>query len=416
MAGTILYIWDSDYPWDIRTEKICRALVGLGYAVHIAARNRARNLEREVLPEGEVHRLGPLNALPPAFNTLTSFPAFFNPRWVRLIRRIIREQRPDIIMVRDLPLCPLAIRAAWGAGVPVVLDMAENYPAMIRAIWDAKRQRPWDVAVRNPRIVEWVERWCLPRLDAVLVVVEESGDRLVRLGVSADRIALVSNTPPRARALGDGRPYRPLDRRQPLEVVYLGLMEIPRGVKELLEAAAMLAQDAPIRLTLIGDGRDLDLLKNHAEKLGLSRDVVRFLGRVPNPEALRLVASADVGVVPHHADEAWNTTIPNKLFDYMAAGLPVVSSNAVPCRRILETSGAGLVYASGDARDLARALTALRDAEARRKYGSAGRAAIAERWHWERSVAALEECLGRLARTAAPDGPPVATETAPRRD
>ena len=51
----------------------------------------------------------------------------------------------------------------------------------------------------------------------------------------------------------------------------------------------------------------------------------------------------DVGLVPHHADEAWNTTIPNKLFDYMAAGLPVISSDARPCARILRSTGAGLI-------------------------------------------------------------------------
>ncbi len=402
MAGTILYVWDADYPWDVRTEKVCRALVNLGYRVHIAARNRARRPEREPLPEGLVHRLGALKALPRSLDTVSSFPAFFNPRWTRLIRRIIRTERPDLVMVRDLPLCPLAIREARRAGVPVVLDMAENYPAMIRAIWDANRQRPWDVAIRNPRIVEWVERWCLPRLDGILVVVEESADRLVRTGVPADRIALVSNTPPRARALGDGRAYRELGRDEPLQVVYLGLMELPRGVRELMKAAALMAPEAPVRLTLIGDGRDLEVLKRDAADLGLSGEAVRFLGRVPNAEALRLVAQADVGVVPHLADEAWNTTVPNKLFDYMAAGLPVVSSSAEPCRRILETSGAGLVYPSGDVAALARALIAMRDATARQRFGQAGRRAITEHWNWERSVDALERCL---AATTGRPGP-----------
>lgn len=394
MPAAVLYVWDADYPWDVRTEKICRALTARGHDVHIAARNTRRRPEREVLPEGTVHRLAPFEALPASVAAVTGFPAFFNPRWRRLIRSAIRQSKARVVIVRDLPLCPAAISEARRAGIPVVLDMAENYPAMIRAIWDSGTHRAWDVLIRNPRLVELVERWCLPRVDRILAVVEESAARLVQLGVAPNRIALVSNTPSRSRAEGSERTYRSLGPADALEVVYLGLMELARGVGELLEAVALLVEKGTrVRVTLIGDGRDRARFEQQAHTLGLHGVHARFLGMVPNAEALVMVAEADVGVVPHRADEAWNTTIPNKLFDYMAAGLPVVSSDAVPCRRIVETTGAGIVYPSGNAAALARALEALKDPDQRRRCGSAGREAIRRTLHWERSVEALEQCL-----------------------
>ena len=47
MAKKIVYIWDGDYPWDIRVEKICLSLVNAGYEVHIAARNLEQKVDYE---------------------------------------------------------------------------------------------------------------------------------------------------------------------------------------------------------------------------------------------------------------------------------------------------------------------------------------------------------------------------------
>lgn len=382
----IAYLWDADYPWDVRTQKVCAALTRAGHEVVIVARNKAWDAERERLPEGEVRRMRPVRALGRRLDVALGFPAFFNPRWIGHLDAAVQEAPTDLIIVRDLPLCPTALFVGRRRGVPVMLDMAENYAAMIRETWDAGLQRPLDVLVRNPSIIAAIERWCVARVDHILTVVEESSTRVAALGVPASRMTVVSNTPPRARARAA------VARRAdgPLEVVYLGLMEVARGVAELTEAAALLRdRGVPVRLQLIGGGRDLDRFRARAAELGLGEDVVRFHGFVPNAEALRLVAQADVGVVPHHADESWNTTIPNKLFDYMAAGLAVVTSDAVPAARVVRQTAAGLVFRSGDASDLASALEQLADEGLRARSAAHGTRAILDRYHWERDVDAL---------------------------
>jgi glycosyltransferase involved in cell wall biosynthesis len=280
-----------------------------------------------------------------------------------------------------------------------MLDMAENYPAMIRAVWAAGRQRVWDVLARNPRAVAWVERWCLPQLDGVLVVVEESGERLRSLGVPAERITVVSNTPSRDRVT----PSAAAPAGDRLRLVYLGLMEIPRGVGDLLRAVRQLVDAGTrVHVSLIGDGRDLALFHTLAQELRLARDTVEFLGRVPYEQALTIVAQAHVGIVPHHADDAWNTTIPNKLFDYMAAGLAVITSDAVPAARIVHATQAGVVFRSKDAADLARAIGELRHAPLREQCAAAGRRAILERYSWERDVERLLQTVQRLVRRPEP--------------
>jgi len=390
----LLYVWDADYPWDVRAEKICATCTEAGYDVHIAARNRAWRPLIQHLPEGTVHRMAPWRWAGQRLDGVLGFPAFFSPRWVVHLARVARTVRPSVLVVRDLPLCPTAIWVGRRYGVPVVLDMAENYPAMMRKNFEAGRHRPIDYIVRNPAAVAAVERYCLPRVARVLVVVEESAARLQRLGVPATRIALVSNTPPLARV--EGRPAaRAGDGAGPLTLVYVGILEVPRGISDLLEAVRLLRGSSPtVRAVVIGTGRDADVFRTHAAALGLTSAEATFCGHVQSHEEVRrLVREADIGVLPHRVSEAWNTTIPNKLFDYMAVELPVITSDAAPFARIVRETGAGVVFQSQDPASLADAVRTLFDGARRRSCGAAGLAAVRARYHWEHDAQMLLEAL-----------------------
>jgi len=129
---------------------------------------------------------------------------------------------------------------------------------------------------------------------------------------------------------------------------------------------------------------------------------VRFLGYVNRETALATaVREADIGVLPNHSNEAWNTTIPNKLFDYMAEALPVLSSSVAPFARIVRETHAGEVFEAGNARSLADAIRRLSDPDRRAACGAAGRRAVLERYHWERDTDVLLQGLELAARSVA---------------
>jgi glycosyltransferase involved in cell wall biosynthesis len=389
-ALRVVYLWDADYPWDVRTEKICATLTSAGHDVHIVARNRARRALIERRPEGTVHRMRPWPLAGRRLDVALGFPAFFNPRWTATLARALRSVRPDVLIARDLPLAPTAITIARRYGIPVVLDMAENYPAMMRMIFDEHVQKPVDYLVRNPAAVAAVERYAIRRVDRVMVVIEEMEERLRALGVAADRIHLVSNTPPASRAAASSV-RRTRRANAELSLVYLGLLEMSRGIMEMVDAAAILRdRGRPVRVTIVGSGRDRERFVERASALGLASDLVSFPGFVPrHADALEIVASADVGVLPHRTNELWNTTIPNKLFDYMAAGLPVLTSDALPFARIVREADAGVVFESGSAGALADAVEQFADADVRARYGTNGRRAIREEYNWERDLQGL---------------------------
>ena len=93
---------------------------------------------------------------------------------------------------------------------------------MMRGLWETGVHRPTDVLVRNPAATAAVERWVLKRIDHVLVVVEESGERLRALGVPDECVTVVSNTPSLSRL----RELSPRVHMQgkPIELIYLGLL------------------------------------------------------------------------------------------------------------------------------------------------------------------------------------------------
>ncbi len=393
MKHRLLYVWDADYPWDVRTEKIASALTLAGHEVHIAARNKAWRPTPEQLPEGTVHRMPPWRAVGQRLDSALSFPAFFSPRWLGLVNRVIRDHSIDAVIVRDLPLCPTAIWVAHRHGIPVIWDMAEDYPGMMRATWDAGRQGPFDFFVRNPGAVAAVERYCLPRLDRIVVTAREAADRIIGLGANPEIISIVHNTPSSSNA-SDTEPSHSRNPDAPIELVYLGLLETPRGIGELLEAVALLRSSTRrFRLTLIGGGRDESLLKNRAQELGLGEDEVTFTGFLPHAEALRRVAAADIGINPLQDTAVFQTCIPNKVFDYMAAGIPVVSSDMRACHRLLDETNAGTVFPSGNPAELARILETLSTDSQRRTLGENGRRAIRDSYNWESDSAVLEQTI-----------------------
>jgi glycosyltransferase involved in cell wall biosynthesis len=308
------------------------------------------------------------------------FPAFFNPLWINAIWRTVRRCRAKTLIVRDVPLALTSLLVGRAFGIPVVLDLAENYSAMIQDVWDTGRARFGDRLVRNPRLVRLVERISVRHADHILVVVDESRERLAQMGVPTSKMTVVMNTPALDRWSEPGRESdRRLEarRRDELVLVYLGLLEAPRGLGTAIRAMGEVRRRLPLaRLVVIGSGRDEERFREEARIAGVA-------GWVEYREALGYLSRCDVGLVPHHATESWQTTIPNKLFDYMSLGKAVIVSNARPTERIVSEERCGLVFRDRDATSLAEAIVAMRDPAVREACGRRGREAVRRRYNWE---------------------------------
>jgi glycosyltransferase involved in cell wall biosynthesis len=397
----ICKIWDADYPWDIRVEKVATSLTEAGHAVHLVCRNLERRPRLEHNGVFTIHRLPAVTSALGPLNSVANFPYPMNPVWFHAMAQVVRRTSADVILVRDIPLVIPALVLGRRYRRPVILDLAENYPAMLR---DRLRYTPTGLlgkTVRHPMLAQVTERLALRFADHIIVVVEESRDRLIAAGVPTDRVSVVGNTP----RLGQWTPSAaPADGRtghEETRIVYLGNLDGSRGLDVAIRAVHHLkAAGHRIALDAIGGGPNLEALRRLAASLEVS-DRVTLPGRLPFREVERRFARADVGLIPHYSTEAWNSTIPNKLFDYMVLGLPVIVSDARPTARIVEATACGEVFRDRDVADLARCMVALTNASRRKIEGDNGRAAVYTRYNWMHDARIFVDVVERVGRRGA---------------
>ena len=379
----ILYIWDADYPWDVRVEKICRSLMSAGNEVHIASRNLKRNPTYEEDQGLHIHRMRTWKN--DKLNYVCSFPAFFSPFWRRFLDSIIAGYHIDQIIVRDLPMAIAGIWAGKRHGLPVIFDMAEDYVTMVRDIWRARKFQGFNLVVRNPYLAGMVEHYALPRFDHVLVVVEEAREIAMQAGASSENITIVGNTP----QLAEDKSNSDENRTTPKQLfqfkdhyiaVYTGGIQLGRGLQVVFEALPEIVKKIPeFVFVIIGAGYAVEQLKKMAREKGIDKFIC-WTGWVNHEELFQYICAADVGIIPHYRSAHVDTTIPNKIFDHMACGLPVIASDAPPMQRIIEETGAGLVFTSGNSADLIQAVMQVYTSH--ENYGERGCVAVRKTYNW----------------------------------
>jgi glycosyltransferase involved in cell wall biosynthesis len=405
----ILHVWRRPYPFDIRVQKISRTLGLAGHEVHIAATNSGSEPEAAPVEGLTVHRLPPLPGPLQQLGRLTGYPSPWNPRWMAGLRRICARVQPEALLVRDIHLMPLCARTARRLGIPIVLDLPENWPALWTVWRETEGINLQNVLTRSVRLCRRAERAAVRAADHVLVCVEEMRDRLLTLGVPEQRITLVRNTPdldryPRLDAAQQDRAARiRAGLGADFVIAYGGEVEPFRGLDTLLHALALLRPTVPgAKLLLVGPSKGGNKRKilAVAARLGVT-DAVLFTGWLEQADLLDHVLAADVGAATFYACEQFETTLTNKLFDYMSLGKPVLATDVRPMRRILEECACGLLVPSRDGEAAAAALRRLLDPRYRQQLGENGIRAVRDKYQW-----------------AVSDGPAVARLFAalPRRD
>lgn len=238
---------------------------------------------------------------------------------------------------------------------------------------ERSRMGPW-----WKRWALWNERRWLPSADALIVASTPWIDHLRMLyGSVPDPAVAVINVPESTEVVArDLRPELGLDPGTPI-LLYQGSIQENRGIEPAIEAVPLLED---VVLVIVGYGYYRDALEDLVARRGLS-DRVRFFGPIPNRDLLHWTASADVGLCNIvNASLSYYTTLPNKLFEYMMAEVPVLGSDSPGIGRVVEETGVGEVVDPVDPESLAAATRKILADPA--PYQAACRQAR-ERYNWD---------------------------------
>jgi glycosyltransferase involved in cell wall biosynthesis len=393
----ICFAYKEDYPWDVRVEKITKSFHDRGDNVELVCRNLDQRETNDLIGGVRVHRLPKFNFLPRFIRLLLNAPVFFNPFWLYLLFIIVRRTRSDLIIVRDLPLMMAGIIVGKFTGTKVVFDMAECYPEMYRSSMEAVKVSFLTRIVKSPRLAEFYERISVKWCDHVFVMIEESKSRLINKEVDENKITIVSNTPIIESSVCEPKAHH----GEALSIIYVGFLTKIRGLDLLIKAVRRCLDSSEgssqIQVNIIGEGSDKNNLERLVKDLNLENNV-KVHGWLSHESAREYMSSANVGCLTYRFCGHWNHTIPNKIFDYMRAGLPVLTTNVKPISRIIESEECGLSSSDSDIDEIARNLTLLKDPSLRQRLGNNGQAAVMRQYNWSVELERMFRAADLLAR------------------
>jgi len=254
----------------------------------------------------------------------------------RLMAKAATALCPDVVVASDLTAWAAGVRVKRRTGARLICDARD-------LVTDSGREWPASYVWLLRRL----ERWVAKRADAVLTVAP------LMAGVLEERLRLNGGVPVIYNGPFECR-TEVNETGSPLRVFFQGAFAPNRAIDVMIRAVASL--DGQVVLGLQGFGALRQQLEDLVDELG-ARDVVRFIEPCAPYEVVESAAKHDVGLFWVNADTPnLRATVPIKVFDYIAAGLAVVSADLPGTRAIVDEAGCGVLLDPSDPSALATTL------------------------------------------------------------
>ncbi len=340
----------NDLSCDRRVDRIATTLTDAGYEVTVIGRKTADAPELAPRP----YRTRRLTC------RFSKGKAFYIEFMWRLFWELLR-QKTDVVVANDLDTLGPCFWAAKILGASLVYDTHEFFTQTPELVRRPLEQKIWTL---------W-ERFYFPRLKNVMTVNERIADAYRKL--YGKKITAVRNVP--FRIPPDSLPQS----RNPV-VVYQGAVNEGRGVEKMVDNLPYMEGE----LWIVGGGDVFDDVKKRSERLPVgAQSRLKLFGRLPMEKLPSLTVRAQIGLsIEEDRGLNYRYATPNKVFDYLQAGVPVVVSPLPEMAKIVVKYGAGVVMNDHSGEALTAAVYFLR----RAVYESArtGARKAAEELCWER--------------------------------
>jgi len=288
------------------------------------------------------------------------------------IKRAALEQNADVIYERYALFCFAGVAMARCLKIPIILEI--NDATFLNRVRKLKLNR----------LARYLERWIFRQADALIAVSHNLKAMLAQHGVKEDKIWVIPNAVDIHQFCfkSDSRPVRkqyhiPDDK---IVVGFIGSMVPWHGIDMLLDSLGdMFASNLSIHLLLVGDDRRINLA-SHPARL---KEHVTFTGRIPHDAIPQYIAAMDIAVLPNSN----NYGSPMKLFEYMAAGKPVVAPQLGPIEEIITHKVDGYLFEQFNREQMVKFILMLAaDKKLRQKIGINAKIKVFGEHTWEKNA------------------------------
>jgi glycosyltransferase involved in cell wall biosynthesis len=366
----VVHLTTVHLPFDTRIfHKECRSLSNAGYRVTLITNHTRRESVDgvEFIP------------LPKFRNRIDRM--LIGP-WT--VYRLARHLKADLYHFHDPELMPVGIALKITSRAKVVYDVHENFPKnMLAKTWMAAPMR---------RIASWVvklsEMITSIFIDGVVTVTEFIAARFPK-----DKTVVLRNLPPLIENL-DNIPDRKYEGNY--QVIYTGGLTAHRGITEIV-LALPLVKTPETKLLLLGRVIDRTVWEVVQELPGFTK--VDYIGQVPFDQMYDYLHQAAVGMLCNQPRYGYDQALPNKLFEYMYSGLPIIASDFELWREIITENDCGRLVDPTKPQEIAKSIDdLLNNPDERRKMGENARKAVLEKYNWEKEQQKLLDLYQELLR------------------
>lgn len=385
----VLFLSSAHPKFDKRVfQKEAVWLAAKGYEViHLCPDDRAEELDRD-----GVH-VSTYTRRPGLIGRLRNSPRLFSAA---------RRLRPDIIHANELDSWIVALAVKLVSKTRVVFDVHEFYPSMF-----AETRMPRALAPLTIGSLRLLYRLLAPRTDLIVLAnrhIRRDFPDLPDRIITAENFAVLDIAARMDRMSADRKADQKTDggggADSPFRIIHVGLMAEERGRKVIVDCARD-HLDADTPFILIGTITDMPnaAFRDMISAEGLD-DRIEVIDWLPYEDLTGKLVDSHLGIVFFQSGSETNAYgLPHKLFDYMAAGLPVlVSKYARYVSEIVTEAQCGIIVDSEDPAAVAREIRALAADSARaRELGENGRKALQGKFNWDAEFSKISEGYERLA-------------------
>jgi glycosyltransferase involved in cell wall biosynthesis len=302
--------------------------------------------------------------------------------------------KPDVCHFHDLDFAPMVPLMRCFSRARLIYDVHELYPE--RMLVSEKIPR-WSRRFAA-RMVDLIERIAARECSVIVGAVDSITKRFRAMGSKAvtvfnyPRLSLFAPDSDRVRQLAASFGDRPI-------LLYQGTMGRDRGLSHMLEGMAILRERMPgVLLVLVGMSDPVlrEKVDARVRRDGLD-ECIHIVSWAPHAEIANYIAIADIGLVPLQPSKKNRKSLPLKIFEYMACGLPMLVANLDSTVPYIDESRSGVIYDSTDPEAFAReAEILLKEPKKRAAMSEGGKTAVNRSWRWNEMEHRLLETYRKL--------------------
>jgi glycosyltransferase involved in cell wall biosynthesis len=389
-------ILDKTFPPDPRVENEAISLVKSGFEVFLFCLKYNNESDNELISGIQVKRYQS-NKLNYKLSALVySFP-FYTYIMSKKIEHFLISNRIEAIHIHDMQIADAVFKANKKLNLPTVLDLHDNMPEIIK-LYPHLQKFPGKQLI-SPKKWKQKEELFIEKATKIITVSQEFIEEVIqRTKIARDKIVLVPNTVHQSfykeAQFDEAILYR---YKNNFVILYVGDTALRRGLQTAIEAMAILKDVIPTaKLVIVGKNTTDTILKQQVEDLKLE-EYVDFQGWQNVQLFPSYIKASAVCISPLHRNIQHDVAYANKIFQYMSLEKPVLVSDAIAQKNLIEKTNAGLVHQEQNAADFANKIIALfEDENLRNLLGKNGKAFIENEFCWEKTSEKLIELYSNL--------------------